>query len=254
MGITIKDLEFSYGNGFAIKGLDLEIPEGKFTTILGPNGSGKTTLIKTILGFLKPQHGQISLDGRELTGMTAQGKALKMAYVPQTSGNEFDFTVLDVVLMGRHPYLKRFQEASPVDLETARRAMALTGVLDFSDKRVTKLSGGEAQRVSLARAIAQDTPYIFLDEPINHLDISHQVSIMKILREMVPEKTPVAVMHDLNFSKGYSDHTILMDNGRVVNSGPPNEVLREGILKTIYQIDFIHLQSGDGEKSFIFPV
>ncbi|MFB0918010.1 MAG: ABC transporter ATP-binding protein, partial [Clostridiaceae bacterium] len=167
---------------------------------------------------------------------------------------DFEFTVKDIVLMGRHPYLKRFQEASESDLAAVTKAMELTGTLAFSDKKVTALSGGEAQRVSLARALAQDTPYIILDEPINHLDVSHQVLIMKILRDMVPEKTPIAVMHDINYSKEYSDYTILMDNGNVLYHGKPEEVLTETNLKEVYDIDFINLYSKDKDKNFIFPI
>ncbi len=254
MGIEIKNLNFTYGNGFKIQNLDLELPRGKFITILGPNGSGKSTIVRNILGFLKPSIGTIKIDGTEIGSLSAKEKALRMSYVPQKFSTDFEFTVKDIVLMGRHPYLKRFQEASEGDITAVVKAMELTGTLAFSDKKVTTLSGGEAQRVSLARALAQDTPYIILDEPINHLDVSHQVMIMKILRDMVPDKTPIAVMHDINYSKEFSDYTILMDNGRVVYQGKPEEVLTEANLKKVYNIDFINLYSKEKDKNFIFPV
>lgn len=253
MGIKIENLNFTYGNGFRLKDINLEIEEGKLTAILGPNGSGKSTLLKCIFGFNPGYSGNISIDNENAATLSAKDLSLRLSYVPQKSENDFDFTVYETVLMGRHPYHKRFELPSENDFKICEGAMRITGILEMKDKAVNRLSGGESQRVSLARAIAQNSPYIVLDEPVNHLDISNQVSIMKLLKSMIPGKTPVTVMHDINYSREYADEVILMKNGMVMYKGRPEEILEPDILREIYGIEFRKIIDPMDGKTYIIP-
>lgn len=251
--MEITNLSFSYDTVPVLKDISLSFPKGKFISILGPNGSGKSTLIKLILGLLNPDQGEISLDENPLALLKPLEKAHLLAYVPQVFQTDFEFTVKEVIQMGRYPYVKQLGDFTQKDREICEEAMRITEVLHLADKKVTKTSGGESQRVSLARAIAQTTPWILLDEPVNHLDISHQVGILKSLRDMTPERTIIAVMHDLNLARDFSDYVILLHEGRIVKTGRPGECINPEVLSAIYDLEFLKTYTDDRTLQYLFP-
>lgn len=251
--MEIRHLQFAYDQTPILTDIDLDFPKGQFISILGPNGSGKSTLLKLILGLIKPRSGQIRLDGKPMDQMRALEKARLVSYVPQTFPNDYEFTAQEVVEMGRYPFIKQFGNASQEDQQICRDAMLLTETTHLKDQPVSRISGGELQRVSVARAIAQTTPWILLDEPVNHLDVSHQVGILKALKEMTPERTVITVMHDLNLARDFSDHIILLHEGKVVKTGKPGECIDPKVLSAIYDLEFIKTHTADGSLQYLFP-
>lgn len=240
--LDIKELSWKAedSNVHILSEVSARFPEGKFYGILGPNGSGKTSLIRHIFKFLKVEEGSIYIEKEDINNLSRKVMASKISFVPQNVNVEVDFTAYDMVSMGRTPYQKRFQDLSKEDEEKIYHAMEITNTLDLKDKSFSYLSGGEAQRVLIARAIAQDTKYLVLDEPISHLDIRYQVEIMETLKRLNKEenKTIIAILHDLNLSAAYCDNILLMKDGKVFAEGKSEEVLTEDNLKKVYEMDF----------------
>ncbi|MDD4334184.1 MAG: heme ABC transporter ATP-binding protein [Desulfotomaculaceae bacterium] len=236
MILKINDIECSYGTVKVLNGLTFSVGSGSFTGIIGPNGSGKSTLLKSLSRVLKPVKGTVLLDGRALYRMDPQEVAQKMAVVPQETAVNFSFTVKDIVIMGRSPHLGRFQSEGEKDFATARQAMALTDTLHLADRLITAVSGGERQRVIIAKALTQEPEIILLDEPTSHLDINHQIEILSLLQRLNRENnlTIISVFHDLNLAAQYCDSLILMNKGTVFTVGEPAEVLTAGNIKEVY--------------------
>ncbi len=236
VALKIFDVECSYGATKVLDGLSFTIERGSFTGILGPNGSGKSTLMRCISRVLKPSKGAVLLDEENLFGLDLKDVARKMAVVTQETAVDFSFTVAEVVMMGRSPYLGRFQSEGEKDFEIARKVMELTNTLILADRSITTLSGGERQRVIIAKALAQDTEIILLDEPTSHLDINHQVEILGLLRRLNRENglTVVTVFHDLNLASQYCDSVILMRDGRIFTIGRPDESLTAANIKDVF--------------------
>lgn len=251
--MEVKHLDFAYDRRGVLCDIDLDFPKGRFISILGPNGSGKSTLIRLMLGLLSPSRGEILLEGRPIDQYTTLERAQKLSYVPQVFSADFEFTVEEVVAMGRYPYIKKFGDASPDDRRIIREAMERTETLHLKDEIVSRISGGELQRVSVARAIAQKTPWILLDEPVNHLDVSHQVGILQKLKQLTPDQTIIAVMHDLNLARDFSDHVILLHEGRVVRTGRPGACINPEVLSAIYELPFLLAYSEDRSLQYLFP-
>jgi iron complex transport system ATP-binding protein len=237
--ITVQGLSFAFEQEEILKDIDLKIDKGKFYSILGPNGSGKTTLIKNICKTLSTKHGSIYVGEKDIKGLGSREMATEMALVPQNTTVEFDFSALDIVLMGRTPYISRFSRESEEDLNIAQKAMEATNTWQLRHKSINSLSGGERQRVIVARAITQATDIILLDEPISSLDIYHQVEILNTLKELNLKKsiTVIAVLHDLNLAAAYSDQIIMMHQGRIHSQGEPEKILDKEKVKEIYGID-----------------
>jgi len=252
--IEVKNLSFSYEEE-VLSNINITIEKGKFYTILGPNGSGKTTLLKLISKGLNVSKNHVFIDGEDLNTISSKQLAKKIAMVPQSTEIEFDFSVEDIVLMGRTPHIKRFSSESEKDFEMAREAMEMTNTLILKDKKINELSGGERQRVIVARAICQDTNIILLDEPISHLDIHHQIEIMNEMKQLNENKniTIVAVLHDLNIAAAYSDHMILMNKGKVHSYGRPEEILNEKTIKEVYGLQVYITKNPKTNKTFIMP-
>lgn len=252
--IEIKSLSFSYEEE-VLNNINITIEKGKFYTILGPNGSGKTTLLKLISKALNIDKGKVFIEEKDLYSIKSKQLAKKMAMVPQSTEIEFDFSVEDIVLMGRTPHIARFSAEGEKDFKIAREAMEITNTLTLKDKKINELSGGERQRVIVARAICQDTDIILLDEPISHLDIHHQIEIMNEMKQLNENKniTIVAVLHDLNIAAAYSDHMILMDKGRVHSFGRPEEILNEKAIKEVYGLQVYITKNPKTNKTFIMP-
>jgi iron complex transport system ATP-binding protein len=239
--LKIYGIECYYGSVKVLENVNFSINEGKFVGLLGPNGSGKTTLLKTISKILKPKVGAIYLNEADIYKMKNREVAKNIAIVPQNSIIDFDFTALDIVLMGRHPYISRFKMESEKDLAIARKAMELTNTWHLAEKHINELSGGERQRVIIARALAQEPKVLLLDEPTIHLDINNQLEIMDLLKELCIKKRLIvlAVFHDFNLVSYYCDYIILLNKGKIVSIGKVEKVLTSENIKEVFQVDVL---------------
>lgn len=238
--IKIENLHFSYGNRKILKGIDLEISEKKITGILGPNGCGKTTLLKNILGYFKGEQGNIFLDGKESRKFSQKEKAKLISFVPQKSQLMSAMTVEEFTLMGRLPHLNNSWDGySKSDMEITKKYLAELDLEKFTERKAVTLSGGEFQRVLLARALTQETKIILLDEPTSALDLNHALDLMEKVRENVKEKgiTAAAVLHDLNLAAMFCDELIMLKEGKVCCKGTPQKVLTKENLKKVYDLD-----------------
>ena len=212
---------------------------GDVVCILGPNGSGKTTLLRCLLGRLHPQSGKIFLDGKDLRRYSARGLARLMAYVPQVASSAFEFTVRELVLMGRFAHTGPMGLASQQDMAVADQAMKMTDTEHFGDRMLSELSGGEAQRVMIARALAQQPQLCLLDEPTSHLDIRNQLTIYRMMSRLAHDwrMAVVCVSHDVNLAGRFADKLVMMRAGKVVAAGRPQEVISREVLSEVYGVD-----------------
>ena len=230
-----------------VNDVSLVCPAGNVLGIIGPNGAGKTTLMKAMAGLTKPTRGYVAVNGKPVHSMTPSEKSRLIAYAPQSAAVH-PFTAIDMVLMGRYPYLRRFQLEATDDRNAAYDALTQTDTAQFADRRVDTLSGGERQRVMIARVLAQDTDVILADEPVASLDIKHQLLTLKLLRKRA-RKSNVAVcivMHDLNLAATYCDDIIAMHQGRAVAAGTPRTVLTPDLIERIFQVDATVDTNDDG--------
>ena len=224
--VDATDVSVSLADQEILSGVDLTVEEGSLVGLVGPNGAGKTTLLRTLGGTLAPDEGTVTVADKEIHDCSARETGRLIARLPQSTTLSFDFTVEQVVEMGRTPHLGRFERAGPDDRTAIQRAMDRAEVVEFADRNVTSLSGGERQRVLLARALAQSTPVLLLDEPTASLDINHAVRTLELVSDLVAEgKTAVAAIHDLNLAARYCDELVLVAGGDVRAAGPPAEVL-----------------------------
>lgn len=239
--LKIDNITCRYERAEVLENVDFSISGGDFVGVLGPNGSGKTTLLKSISRTLKPHMGTILLNEKDIYALPGKEVARNLAMVPQESPINFDFTALEIVLMGRTPHLGRFESESVKDLAIARNAMELTNTWHLSERPITELSGGERQRVVIARALAQEPKVLLLDEPTTHLDINHQIEILNMIKKLNREKKVIliAVFHDLNLAAYYCDIVMLLHQRRVFSIGPPERVLTAENIKTVYGVDVL---------------
>jgi len=239
--LTIDNIDCYYGSVQILEDIQFTVRNGEFLGILGPNGSGKTTLLKSISRVLKPQKGTILIGEENIYKMKTVEVAKQMAVVPQSTPVSFDFTALEVVLMGRNPHMARFKMEGKKDLDIAKNSMELTRIWEFADRPVTELSGGERQRVIIARALTQEPQILLLDEPTTHLDISNQLEIMDLIKNLCKTKKLliVAVFHDFNLAARYCDSIILLNDGKIVAAGKSNETLTSENVKKVFNVDTI---------------
>jgi len=234
--VEIQHLFAGYGQGDVLQDLDLRFPRGRITAILGPNGCGKSTLLKALIGLTPKVRGQILVDGLDLATLDTREIARKIAYLPQNSRTP-DMTARQLVLHGRFPYLsypRRYRES---DRLAAQKAMETLGIQDLADRPLAQLSGGTRQKCRIAMALAQDAPVILMDEPLSFLDISHQLSLLELAQDLAHQgKTPVLVLHDLSLALRYADQVILMAEGRIFQTGTPEEILESGALEQIFGV------------------
>lgn len=237
--IDVKNLSFSYDTAPILKNVELRIKEGTFAGIVGPNGSGKTTLAKNIMRALVPERKTVFLSGEDIRDLTHKKLARKLAAVPQSTVIEYDFTVEDIVLMGRAPHIGRFERESKRDFDSVEEAMKRTDIWHLRKRSVREISGGERQRVIIARALAQEPSVLVLDEPVSHLDIKHQIGLMELTKKLCREKniTVLAILHDLNFAMAYCDQVMLVHQGSIKVDGKPEAVLTQARIKEVYDID-----------------
>jgi iron complex transport system ATP-binding protein len=238
------DVSFAYGRPgrakpYVLKHVSLTADRGDLIGILGPNGSGKTTLLKILAGALLPQSGTVTLEGRSLSEWSQREIARRVALVPQETHAPFDFSVLEIVLMGRFPHLGAFTLEGPEDLDIAHRALAETGTAEFSERLFNTLSGGEKQRVVIASALAQSPQLLLLDEPTASLDVGHQIEVQTLVRRLNGDSgvTMVLSTHDLNLAAALCRRLILIRNGQVIASGSTEDVLTKATVRELYGVD-----------------
>lgn len=239
-----------------LKDISTTFKEGGFYGIMGPNGSGKTSFIRHILRFLEIKEGSIHLDGEKLQNYPRKKLATQISFVPQNVNMEVDFSAYEVIAMGRMPYQSRFKDYSKEDYEKIEHAIKITKCQNLREKPFSHLSGGEAQRVLVARAIAQDTSYLVLDEPISHLDIRYQIELMETLKYLneKEDKTIIAILHDLNLSAAYCKEVVLMKDGTVFAQGLVDDVLTKSNLKAVYDMIFEIYEADHRKQRFYVPV
>lgn len=249
------DLGFGYDAARpVVSGITLDVPAGAVVGVLGPNGSGKTTLLRLLAGTRRPTQGEIRFDGRPLAAYTRRALARRVAVVPQETHLAFDYSVMEMVLMGRHPHLGVFEVEGPADLAVAREALAATGAAHLEDRSFATLSGGEKQRVVIAAALAQATDVLLLDEPTSSLDLGAQLEIAQLLADLNQRRgvTIVVSTHDLHLAAGICRQLVLLRAGRVVAYGPTAEVLTRDNLRALYGVDAdVHVHAATGHVTVV---
>lgn len=233
--IDAVDVSWSAGRTPLLHGVDLEARAGTVVGLLGPNGSGKSTLLRVLAGLRRPTTGSVRYDGRDLAGVPRRVLARRTAVVEQDAVANADVTVRQVVELGRSPFRGRFEALSSRDDEIVDDALSRVNLLDAQHRSWHTLSGGERQRVQLARALAQEPTELLLDEPTNHLDVRHQLELLELLGGL--GVTAVVALHDLNLAARYCSHVVVLDQGRVVATGTPADVLDEHLLRRVYQVE-----------------
>ncbi len=235
---SIKNCSFRYGDSEILTELTFDLYPGKFYGLIGPNGSGKSTLINLLMGTHLTNSGKIIFKNKPIESYNRRCLAQHLALVPQDISIGFDFSVYDIVLMGRHPHIPRFQQPSGGDLKSVAEAITLLDIEGIKDRPVTHLSGGEKQRVIVARALAQDTEVLMLDEATSSLDIEHTIQILRILRNRVEktDKTIIAAVHDLNLAAAFCDELLVLKNKSLCHSGPIRSVLTNELLEEVFSV------------------
>jgi len=236
MRLELRDVSAGYNAESVITGISFTVGGGEFVGLVGPNGSGKSTVVRVMSRVLRPRAGEALLDGRDIFRISAIEAARRIAVVPQDSSYHFDYSVLEIVLMGRSPRMARFAIEGGRDYAAAERALRLTGIAHLARRPVTDTSGGERQRVAIARALAQEPELLVLDEPTAHLDIAHQIEVLDLARTLNREQrvAVVVVMHDLNLAAQYCGRMLLLHQGRLLVEGPPQEVITAPRVRQAY--------------------
>jgi len=240
MGILeVRNLRAGYGRGDVVRDIDLNIAKGEFACILGPNGSGKSTLVKALQGLLKDVSGEVSVDGDDLFQLTRREVARKIAFVPQVADLTFEFSVLEVVAMGRYSRQGRMAGVSAADRRVIQAVLDMVEISQLQEKKVAHLSGGERQRVLIARALAQDTPLLCLDEPSSHLDLNYGLEVFAILEKLQKEeeKTILATEHNINLVIPFAHKIIFLKEGRIHAQGDPAGMITQDHIKDVFRAD-----------------
>jgi iron complex transport system ATP-binding protein len=239
--LTVNEVDFSYDSRQVLRAVSFELEAGAMVGLIGPNGSGKSTLIKVLSKVLRPTQGQVRFRGRDIAQTPSAELARHVAVVSQEPTVAFSFSGLETVMAGRYPHIGRFGFETQRDFEIAHRAMAFTDTIHLSDRRIEEMSGGEKQRVFLARALTQEPELLLLDEPTTHLDINHQIEIMDLIRKLHKEQnlTVLSVTHDLNLAAEYFDTLLLLRDGSLVMEGAPPHVVTDEVIREVYGADAV---------------
>jgi len=245
--LVIKDLSYAYNGGKALSRVSFSLPKGDFLSVLGANGSGKTTLLKNLAGVLSPQIGSITLDGVHQKSVSQRHWAQRVALLPQDFHTPFDFSVEEVVAMGRLPHSRGFFESAE-DWQIAQQAMATTAVKDLAKRKLHTLSGGERQRVLIARALAQEPRLLLLDEPTSSLDLKHQSEMLMLVSKFAKERgiMVVAAMHQINVALQYSDKLLLLKAGRMLAAGVPADIVSSATMSDLYETSLVVTKDVNG--------
>lgn len=252
MKLKVNNIEFAYNSIPVLENISMELNCSEVLGIVGPNGTGKSTLIRCIDHILNPKRGSIFLDEQDISKMTRMEIARKIGYVPQSIEGVFPASVIDTVLMGRRPYLG--WKSSKEDLDYVLEVLELLGLMEFSMRDINEISGGQQQKVLIARALAQKADLLLLDEPTSNLDIRHQLEVMEIMKNIVKNKGISAIMalHDLNLASRYADRIIMMKGGKIFAAGNPASVLTVENIKQVYGVRA--LVTDNGERPYIIPI
>ncbi|BDR66562.1 ABC transporter [Clostridium tetani] len=241
MKLSVENINVELGNKKIVHNACITVNKGEFVGLIGPNGSGKSTLLKTIYRICKPKSGAIYLDGKNLLTMPIKDMARELGVVSQFNHIAFDIKVEDMVLMGRSPHKKMLEQDNEQDYKIAREMLEKVDMLNYAKRSFSTLSGGEKQRVLLARTLAQQVELLILDEPTNHLDIKYQIQILNLVKSL--KTTAVVALHDLNLAAAYCDKLYVMHNGNVVANGEPKDILTSQLIKEVYEVDCkIHVE------------
>lgn len=254
--LEIKNLEFGYGDSLILKGIDFNVEDGEFISIIGPNGSGKSTLLKTLNRIYGINNGSITVLGKDIDDYNSREMARSVALVPQETNLDYEFSVEDVVMMGRHPYKGRFEKEDEEDYHIVYESMKLTNTLYLKDRLITEISGGERQRVFIAKALAQKPSIMLLDEPTSHLDINHQMDVLNLLRELNQNEgmTIVLVIHDINLAARYSDEIILLNRGVIQGKGTSEEVITTENMERAYNLNVAIEKNKYTNTTYLTPI
>ena len=250
--LAVNGVTFSYGSRTALADATVEIEAGELGGLVGPNGSGKSTLLKCINRILNPKCGTIMIEGEDIGAASLKEIARRVGYVPQSAHSTFPSTVFDAILLGRRPYVT--WGISARDKQVVTEAISLLGIEDLAMRRFTELSGGERQKVLIARALAQEPQVMLLDEPTSNLDIRHQLEVLEVVRALVVEKDLTAIMavHDLNLVARYADKIVCLHRGAIYDIGTPAEVITEETIRTVYGVEASI--NGDSDSPHIIPL
>lgn len=235
MRVNFENVTVTLGGRDVVRDASVTAESGQVVGLVGPNGSGKSTLLRTLYRALTPKTGTVRVDGVDVRSLSARQAARAVSVMLQDPPTDFDLSVEETVMLGRGPHHATFGRDTQNDLRIVDEAMARTGITEFADRMVASLSGGQRQRVMLARALAQQTPVMVLDEPSNHLDISHQHELMSTVRGI--DGTVIAALHDLNLATEYCDVVVVLDVGRVIAAGPPAHVFTPKLIRTTFGVD-----------------
>jgi ABC-type cobalamin/Fe3+-siderophores transport systems, ATPase components len=252
MRLEVEGVCFTYASSRILDNITFGVSSGEFLGVMGPNGAGKTTLLRCISNVLKPHHGTILIDKDDVKSLSRKEIAKNMGVVPQTSAIDFAFTVFDIVLMGRTPHITGMSE-SLKDYEITKKAMELTNTSYLSKRTFDELSGGEKQRVIIARALAQQPKILLLDEPTTHLDISCQFEILNLVKSLSTEIVVISVFHDLNLAAHYCDSLMLLKDNKIVSIGAPENVLTPANIKKVYDVDVLIKRNPFTNTPYIIP-
>ena len=253
--LKIQNLSVYYGQRQILRDISLDVRAGEVLALIGPNGAGKSTLIRAVSGVIPVRSGEVHVDGVKVTSLSSMQRARKIAVVPQAVSLPPAFTVWETVLLGRTPYLNFLGQASAGDEALARLALEQVDALHLKESHINEISGGEQQRVLLARALAQDTPILLMDEPTAHLDLRHQLDLLKLIAQHAREKnlTVVVALHDLNLASLFADRIAIVQDGQLCVAGSPQETLTEKILNSVYNVPVHVARHPDTGAPFIVP-
>lgn len=254
--LEVEKIKYGYGEKMVLNEISFSVRKGEFISILGPNGSGKSTLLKTLNNIYKPWEGKILVRGKNIKELKKKELAKNMALVLQDNSVDYEFTVEDIVLMGRHPHKGRFQREDENDYKIISESLEMTNTTELRHRKITELSGGERQRVMIAKALAQRASIILLDEPTSHLDINHQIEILKLLKDMNKKKgtTIILVIHDINLGVRYSDKIIILNKGKILDKGKPEEIITKKNIESAYNIKVAIDRNKHTESLYITPL
>ena len=233
--IEAKNIRFSYTTDEVIKDVSLVLEQGEFLGVIGPNGAGKSTILRILCGILQPKQGEVLIFSENIERMGSKSIAQHIGFVPQETHFLLNFSVEDIVLMGRYPYLQAFRKESKKDREAVEYALLSAGVSEFKKRPINSLSSGERQRVVIARTLAQEPQVLLLDEPTSHLDLYHRSAVMKLLKKLNEQGMSVVIVnHDLNLASFYCKRLILMHQGKIHSEGPPQSLINASTLSEVY--------------------
>ena len=254
--LQARGLTLAYDGRRIVEGLDLDVPDGEVTAIIGPNGCGKSTLLRGLTRVLTPAAGEVLLDGTSLRRLSTRSIATRLALLPQSPEAPAGITVADLVARGRHPHQRWFAQFSADDEEIVREAMKATGVEDLAHTPVEELSGGQRQRAWLSMTLAQQTDLVLLDEPTTYLDLAHQLEVLELIRDLrdAHGRTVLMVLHDISLALRYASHVVVMKAGRIVAAGPSQEVITSALLEEVFGLHAVVLEDDTLGGTHVLPL